>query len=279
MSGVPQPVPLHPPAADSTQDSRHRTAPDRHHPEPYPSTTRRPHTLTSALAARTETVLFDLDGTLADTAADLVAPVQAMRAERGLAPLPFDRLRCRASMGARGLLGTGLGVDETMPGFPALRDEFLRRYEAAMHVHTRLFPGMAEVLDTLEAASIRWGVVSNKIERFVRPILDALGLLERAACVIGGDTTAFAKPHPEPLLHGARVTGSPATACIYVGDDERDIRAGRAAGMTTVAVAWGFHPDDSPPRQWGADALIGEPHELLALLRTPIAAGRRSRPG
>lgn len=249
MSSVQQSVPVHPAAARSTGPPR-------------------------ALALRTETVLFDLDGTLVDTAADLVAPVQAMRAERGLAPLPFETLRCRASMGARGLIGTGLGVHETMPGFAALRDEFLQRYEAAMHVHTRLFAGMAEVLDALEAASIHWGVVSNKIERFVRPILAALGLLERAACVIGGDTTAFAKPHPEPLLHGARVAGSPASACIYVGDDERDIVAGRAAGMATVAVAWGFHPEDSPPQRWGADALIDQPRELIDLLRVRPATHR-----
>ncbi len=213
-----------------------------------------------------QAVFFDLDGTLADTAADLVAPVQAMRVERGLAPLPFEVLRPYASMGARGLLWKGLGVDRDAAGFETLRDEFLQRYEAAMNVHTCLFPGVAEVLDALDARSIRWGVVSNKIERLVRPILASLGVLERSVCAIGGDTTAFAKPHPEPLLHGARIAGADAAACVYVGDDERDIVAGRAANMRTVAAAYGFCGEESPPRSWGADALVDEPRELLLLL-------------
>lgn len=213
-----------------------------------------------------QAVFFDLDGTLADTAADLVAPVQAMRVERGLAPLPFEVLRPYASMGARGLLWKGLGIDRDAPDFEALRDEFLQRYEAAMNVHTCLFPGVAEVLDALDAKAIRWGVISNKIERLVRPILASLGVLERSICAIGGDTTAYAKPHPEPLLHGARIAGADAAACIYVGDDERDIVAGRAAKMRTVAAAYGFCGEESPPRSWGADALVDEPRELLVLL-------------
>lgn len=212
-------------------------------------------------------VFFDLDGTLADTAADLVAPVQAMRVERGLEPLPFELLRPWASMGARGLLLKGLGVERDAPAFEALRDEFLQRYEAAMNVHTCLFPGVEEVLDALDTASIPWGVVSNKIERLVRPILASLGVLERSVCAIGGDTTAFAKPHPEPLLHGARIAGADAAACIYVGDDERDIVAGRAARMRTVAAAYGFCGEHSPPHSWGADALVQEPLELMELLR------------
>lgn len=211
-------------------------------------------------------VFFDLDGTLADTAADLVAPVQAMRMERGLEPLPFERLRPYASMGARGLLLAGLDVEREAPGFEALRDEFLQRYEAAMNVHTCLFPGVGEVLDALDAASIPWGVVSNKIERLVRPILASLGVLERSVCAIGGDTTAFAKPHPEPLLHGARIAGIDAATCVYVGDDERDIVAGRAARMRTVAAAYGFCGEHSPPHSWGADAVVREPRELVELL-------------
>ncbi|MBN9427981.1 MAG: HAD-IA family hydrolase [Burkholderiales bacterium] len=212
-----------------------------------------------------QAVFFDLDGTLADTAEDLVAPIHIMRRERGLAPMPFDELRPFASMGARGLIGKGLGVHRDAPEFAALRDEFLARYEAAMLVNTRLFTGMAEVLDALDAHGIRWGVISNKVERYVRPILDGLGLLQRAACAIGGDTTAFAKPHPEPLLHGARLTGVDTLLSVYVGDDLRDVEAGRAAAMRTVAAAYGFCGDAQPPHQWGADHLVERPIELLDL--------------
>jgi phosphoglycolate phosphatase len=219
-----------------------------------------------ALPTPLEAVFFDLDGTLADTAADLAAPVNAMRQARGLAPLPVSALRPYASMGARGLILRGLGVQRDDPDFPALRDDFLRRYEAAMVVHTRLFPGIDAVLDALEARGVRWGVVSNKVERYVRPILAELGLLGRATVAVGGDTTAFAKPHPEPLLHAARVTGVAVARCAYVGDDLRDIEAGRAAGMVTVAAAYGFCGDADPPHAWGADALIDHPDEFHALL-------------
>jgi phosphoglycolate phosphatase len=221
------------------------------------------------LPAPPRAVFFDLDGTLADTAADLAAPVNAMRVERGLAPLPLDALRPFASMGARGLIGRGLGVQREDPGFEALRIDFLARYEAAMVVHTRLFEGMPAVLDALDAAGVRWGVVSNKVERYVRPILAALGVLGRSATAIGGDTTPFAKPHPEPLLHASRLARVAPADCVYVGDDRRDVEAGQAAGMLTVAAAYGFCGADEPPAQWGADALIAHPSELRSLLRLP----------
>ncbi len=211
-------------------------------------------------------LFFDLDGTLADTAEDLAAPIHAMRAERGLAPLSDDALRPYASMGARGLIMKGLGVTREDAGFEPLRRDFLQRYEAAMLVRTRLFDGMPEVLDALDDAGIRWGVVSNKFERYVRPILAGLGLLGRSACVVGGDTTGYSKPHPEPLLHGARLVAVDAHRCIYVGDDQRDIEAGHAARMAAIAAAYGFCGGDAPPHQWGADHLIGEPLDLLDLL-------------
>jgi phosphoglycolate phosphatase len=219
------------------------------------------------LAAPPRAVFFDLDGTLADTAADLAAPVNAMRVERGLEPLPLEALRPYASMGARGLIGRGLGVAKEDPRFEALRVDFLRRYEDAMVVHTRLFEGMPEVLDALERTGVAWGVVSNKVERYVRPIMAELGVLARAATAIGGDTTPFAKPHPEPLLHAARLANVAPADCVYVGDDLRDIEAGRAAGMLTIAVAYGYCGEGEPPVAWGADALIGHPGELPALLR------------
>lgn len=223
-------------------------------------------------------VFFDLDGTLADTAADLSEPVNAMRVERGLPPLPLDALRPVASMGARGLLGKGLGVDKDDPVYEALRIDFLRRYEAGMCVRTRLFDGMPRLLDALDAAGIPWGVVSNKVQRYVEPILDALGLAQRSRTAIGGDTTAFAKPHPEPLLHAARLVGVQPTHCVYVGDDRRDVEAAHAAGMKAVVAAYGYCGEADPPRTWGGDAVVDAPGELLALLgvpalRTGTAAG------
>lgn len=225
-----------------------------------------PATMTP-LQPRPLAVFFDLDGTLADTAADLAAPVNAMRMERGLPALPLDTLRPFASHGARGLLGQGLGVQPQDDGYEALRMDFLTRYEAAMVVHTTLFEGMAEVLAKLDAHGIRWGVVSNKVERYVRPIMAALGVLERSVSAVGGDTTGHPKPHPAPLLHAARLAGIEPARCVYVGDDLRDIEAGRAAGMRTVAAAYGFCGNDIEPKHWGADALIHQPTELHGLLQ------------
>lgn len=217
---------------------------------------------------RPAAIFFDLDGTLADTAADLAAPVNAMRVQRGLAPLPLAQLRPFSSMGARGLIGAGLGIDRDDPAFEALKNDFLARYEAAMCVHTRLFDGLDAMLDALDARGIVWGVVSNKVERYVRPILADLGILHRSASAIGGDTTGYAKPHPEPLLHAARLARVEPQRCVYVGDDERDIEAGRAAGMLTVAAGYGFCGEARPPHSWGADHLVHTPGALAALLLT-----------
>jgi phosphoglycolate phosphatase len=221
-----------------------------------------------SLPFRPQAVFFDLDGTLADTAADLAMPLNAMRVERGLEPLPVDVLRPFASMGARGLIGRGLDRDPQHPEFPALREDFLRRYEQSICVHTRLFPGLPEVLDALEASDVAWGVVSNKFERYVRPIMAQLGVLERSVAAVGGDTTPYAKPHPEPLLHAARLAGVDARRSVYVGDDARDVEAGRAAGMLTVAAAYGFCGDARPPHEWEADFLVARSEDLLGLLTT-----------
>lgn len=211
-------------------------------------------------------VLFDFDGTLADTADDLAAPIQAIRAERGLAPMDIALLRPWASMGARGLIQQGLGVRYEDAGFPALRERFLSLYEAALVRHTHLFDGMADVLAQLERAGIPWGIVSNKIERYLMPIVETMGLAARAAVVVGGDTTPHAKPHAAPLQHAARVIGAAPRDCVYVGDDLRDIAAGKAAGMATVAALYGYCGVDAPPAEWGADASIDAPLALPGLL-------------
>jgi len=212
-------------------------------------------------------MLFDLDGTLADTAADLAAAVNAMRVARKQAPMPVADLRGFASMGARGLLGKGFGISPEAPEYASLRDEFLANYEAAMLVHTRLFDGMAEVLDAIESAGMRWGVVSNKVERYVRPIVAGLGLASRCGCTVGGDSTPAPKPDPAPLLLGAKLVDVAPAECIYVGDDHRDVIAGRAAGMRTIAAAYGYCSGGPPPQQWGADHLIESVPELLRFVR------------
>jgi N-acetyl-D-muramate 6-phosphate phosphatase len=211
-------------------------------------------------------VLFDLDGTLADTAPDLAATANAMREARGLDALPFDVLRPLASHGARGLLGRALGVVPEQAEYEALRQEFFDRYEAALCVHTRLFAGIEPLLADLESAGRPWGIVTNKIARFTDPLVAALDLTRRAACVVSGDTTPHAKPHPAPLLHAAALAARTAAQAIYVGDDLRDIQAGRAAGMATVAVRYGYLGEATPIEHWGADHIAATPAALHRLL-------------
>lgn len=208
-------------------------------------------------------VLFDLDGTLADSAPDLAAAANRQRTERGLAPLPYEDLRPFASYGARGLIGCALGVTPADDAFIALRDEFLSYYEAALCVHTRLFPGIENALLEIEKAGLRWGIVTNKAARFTDPLVRLLGLEDRAAVVVSGDTTAHAKPHPEPIEHAlACCQVSPAHA-IYIGDDRRDIEAGRAARLRTVAVSYGYLGAATPIETWGADEIATSPSDLL----------------
>jgi 2-phosphoglycolate phosphatase len=211
-------------------------------------------------------VLFDLDGTLIDSAPDLAAAANAMRAARGLEPLPAQVLRPMVGAGARGMIGLALGVRPGDADYDALRAEFLERYEQGLLVHTAVFKAMAPILDRLDAEVHRWGIVTNKAERFTRPIVAGLGLHERAVVVVCGDTTPHSKPHPEPLLEAARRAGVPAARCIYVGDDARDVQAGRAAGMATLAAGWGYLGQGEPVQAWGADAVLDEPHALLQWL-------------
>lgn len=211
-------------------------------------------------------VLFDFDGTLADSAPDLGAALNRMRADRGLAALPVETLRRHASSGARGLLRIGFELGPEDPAFEAMREEFLANYRAAICVHTRLFSGIGELLSAIESRGMVWGIVTNKAIGLTTPLVAQLGL-ERASCVVGGDTTAHLKPHPASLLHAAGQIRIPPAECWYLGDDLRDIQAARAAGMVAVAVEYGYGGNDSDgPRSWDADLVIGTPLELLAHL-------------
>lgn len=210
----------------------------------------------------TRAVLFDFDGTFADTAPDLAAAVNAMRTARGLQLLAPQAVRPFASMGARGLLRIGFDMTPEDADYIAMRDEFLERYAQALCVHTRLFPGIAELTGALAARDIAWGIVTNKSSRFTTPLVEELGV--SPACVICGDSTPHLKPHPAPLLAAAQELELPPADCIYVGDDLRDIQAARAAGMRCAAVQWGYHGTETPgPAAWHADALISHPAELL----------------
>ena len=219
---------------------------------------------TSDLARQPQAILFDLDGTLADTAPDLAQALNKLRLERGLEPAPYESLRPYASAGARGLIGAGLGLTPEAAEYEALRIAFLNNYEAAMAVHSRLFDGVPDLLAQLDRSGIAWGIVTNKAMRFTDPLVPMIGL-GHAACVVSGDTTPHAKPHPAPLLEAAQRLGKAPEQCWYVGDDMRDIQAGRAAGMLTIAAAWGYCGSDGPT-QWNAHAIAQEPLELLQLI-------------
>jgi len=211
-------------------------------------------------------VLFDLDGTLVDSAPDLAGACNEMRIERGLAPLPYEQLRRMVGSGARGMVGVAFGLAPDSPGYLELRDEFLARYEARMTRETTVFDDMVPVLDWLERAALPWGIVTNKAARFAVPLVAALGLAERAATLICGDTVAHSKPHPAPLLEAARRLGLDARGCAYVGDDRRDVDAGRSAGMLTIVASWGYLGNADAPDTWGADHLIARPGELPGLI-------------
>ena len=213
-------------------------------------------------------VLFDLDGTLIDSAPDLAAAANRMRLRRGLDALPLSDFRPMVGAGARGMLAIAFGITPDAAGFPALREEFFDEYESDMTGETAMFPGMAQVLDALQAAGLRWGIVTNKAERFAKPVVAGVGLAH-AGVLVCGDTTAHSKPHPEPLLEAARRLAVPPTACIYVGDDLRDVQAGRAAGMLTLAASWGYLGRGESIDAWGADALINFPVDLLKWLGLP----------
>ncbi len=214
-------------------------------------------------------VLFDLDGTLIDSAPDLGAAADKMRVDRGMPSLPLHVYRPMAGAGARGMIGVAFGHTPDHPEYESLKSEFLANYEACMTERTRAFDGVAELVDALLQAGLHWGVVTNKMERFALPLTRQMPLFASARTVIGGDTTPHAKPHPAPLLEAARQIGLAPGDCVYVGDDERDIAAGLAAGMPTVAARYGYLGAKADTLSWGAHAHIDTPLELLNWLPRP----------
>ncbi len=217
-------------------------------------------------------VLFDLDGTLIDSAPDLGAAADQMRTDRGLPSLPLDVYRPMAGAGARGMLGIAFDLTPDDPRFAALREEFFQTYERRMTVLTRAFDDVAEMIERLRERGLAWGVVTNKQMRFTGPLTRGMPLFDTAGAIVGGDTTPHAKPHPAPLLEAARLLGLAPAQCLYVGDDERDIVAGRAAGMPTVAATYGYLGSTGDTLAWQADAQIDSPLALLPLLKPTARA-------
>lgn len=216
----------------------------------------------------TRAVFFDLDGTLADTAPDLGGALNELLAELGRPALPHHMLRPYVSAGTRGMLGIGLGLTPDHADYPDLAKRFLELYSTRLCVGTRLFDGMAALLDELEHRDIAWGVVTNKSTRFTEPLLDHLGLTRRCAAVVSGDTTPRPKPAPDPLLLACEKAGVSPRETLYAGDDLRDIQAAHAAGTGAIAAAWGYLGDGPAIADWNADAIIAAPLDLLALIRT-----------
>lgn len=207
-------------------------------------------------------VLFDLDGTLLDSAPDMLATVNRMRAARGREPMPLDEVRPHVSRGSRAMSAAAfpeLGGDVS----PEMIREFLSIYEEELGRNSLLFDGVVELLEAIEADGARWGIITNKPEYLAKQIMPQLGWDSRSAIMLGGDTLPQCKPHPLPLLHAAEVLGEAIDDCVYVGDDKRDIEAARAAGMRSVAVLWGYRSEDEQPAEWGGSVMAASVHEML----------------
>lgn len=218
-----------------------------------------------------EAVLFDLDGTLADTAPDLGSAANVLLIEEGRLPLGLDALRPYTSQGVRGLLQAGFGIDKSHPDYDRLAQRFLEIYAERLCDQTTLFAGIPELLDALDSLGLGWGIVTNKRMRFTDPLVELLALAPRTNCVVSGDTTAAAKPSPLPILHACDLLRCQPQRALYVGDDRRDIEAGRAAGCLTVAVSYGYLGDGGPLHTWGADLIIDHPAELAEFLASRVA--------
>ncbi len=215
---------------------------------------------------RFDAVLFDLDGTLADTAPDLARALNRLRAEEGHSDVPFEHLRPHTSSGVRGMLGAGFGMTATHPDYTRLSARFLDLYAAHLCVETRLFDGMDAVLTRLDNAGVPWGIVTNKRAEFTLPLLDALLLRHRAATIVSGDTTPARKPSPLPVLHACEEIQCDPARALFVGDDRRDIDAGRAAGSRTAAVRFGYLGIGDPIETWGADFIVDDCAGLISAI-------------
>ena len=213
------------------------------------------------------TILFDLDGTLVDTAPDLGLALNMQLERHGMAPLLHEQIRAVASHGTTALLALGFNLKPEDDFFIEMRDEYLAIYDQVLTQSPVLFAGVSELLDSIESQGILWGIVTNKPKRFTVPMMRAMGLDQRAACIISGDDAARAKPHPDTLLKACDMMHKQAKDCFYVGDAARDIEAGLAAGMRTVVALYGYLGEADKPNEWGADFLINQPHEIMALIR------------
>jgi len=210
--------------------------------------------------------LFDLDGTFADTAPDLAASLNYVRAAHDLPQLPLDLLRPQASHGSRGLIKVGFDVEPEHPNFITLRDMFLDHYANNICIQTRLFSDMAELIDTLEQRNIKWGIITNKPDWLTKPLMHALGYAERAACLISGDTCNHAKPHPEPMFKACEIIDVPPAQCLYLGDDLRDMKAANTSGMHGIIANYGYVGSDASIENWSAHGSIDKPPELIGYL-------------
>ncbi|MGW8246877.1 MAG: HAD family hydrolase [Acidiferrobacterales bacterium] len=218
-------------------------------------------------APRIKTVLFDLDGTLVDTAPDLAQALNRVLEEEGRPPAPYALVRSEASFGGKAIVRAGFNIEETDPDFERLRQRFLDNYAEQICVHSKLFDGMEDVLQQIEADRRQWGVVTNKPAYLTDPLMEALGLSERAACIVSGDTTAKSKPDPLPIHYACEISGAETGECIYIGDAQRDIEAGQRAGMRTLAAAFGYLRDHDDPRAWGANHVLNQPGEIIDWLK------------
>ena len=217
-------------------------------------------------AATTRTVLFDLDGTLLDTAPDLADALNTLLLENQREPLPYAHIRPVVSHGGMALIKLGFNIDSSDAAFEALRQRLLDLYRKNVSRHTQPFPGINELLDNIEQRGLNWGIVTNKPGWLTEPLLKDLGLFDRAACVVSGDTLAERKPHPAPMLHASKLANSRPEQCAYIGDAQRDIEAGNNAGMQTLVALFGYLQEADEPDTWNANNMIEHPQDLLAWL-------------